>query len=204
MTICIGKDSFFDLKVNRKAIKNAYIRVKHNNILEVSVPLRMPHNLVVDLLKQKSQWILSVSKTLGESFEESEINLTPISQDEINDMRYEAENAVYESLDRMYPLLNKYKNIALPEVRVRYMTTRWGSCIIPKRRVWINVYLVKLPRKCLDFVLLHELIHFLYPHHNKDFYKVLTELMPEWKEYKEMLKKVKLPPKNIKSAAVYI
>jgi len=195
MTICLANDNFFELKINRKTIKNAYIRVKPNKVIELSVPKKMPDDLITDLIKQKTSWIISVSDTLGNNFDANEIRLMPVPQNQIDDLKYEAEVIVYESLQKVYPLVKKY-GIEFPEHRVRYMTTRWGSCVVNKKRIWINVYLVKLPPQCLDYVVLHELIHFIRPDHSDKFYSLLDELMPGWKECKKILKRVKLPSKE--------
>lgn len=91
-----------------------------------------------------------------------------------------------ESLDRMYRLIEKY-GIGKPEIQMRTMKARWGSCIRDKNLIILNYELIKAPRFCIDYVILHELIHFKYRNHDSNFYTFLTALMPDWKQRKEIL-----------------
>ncbi len=99
----------------------------------------------------------------------------------------EAAKPVFEnSLTRMLELAKEY-NIERPEIYVRNMTSRWGSCNTDKHRIGLNVQMMKAEMRCIDHVVLHELIHFVYPDHSAKFYSVLDRLMPDWRERKNML-----------------
>lgn len=89
-------------------------------------------------------------------------------------------------VDRLYPVIAKH-GIDKPALQVRKMKTRWGSCSIKHGKINLNYYLYKAPPPCVEYVVLHELTHFLYPGHNKDFYEFLTVHMPDWKERKRIL-----------------
>lgn len=91
-----------------------------------------------------------------------------------------------ESVDRVYPLLKKY-GVCKPGILVRALKARWGSCILDKNTLLLNFDLIKAPKYCIDYVVLHELIHFKYHNHDKDFYNFLTSLMPDWRTRKEIL-----------------
>lgn len=103
-------------------------------------------------------------------------------------LRQEAAVIFRESLERVYPKLQQY-GINKPEIKVRKMKTRWGSCIMHRQVVQLNLLLVKAPIQCVDYVMVHELSHFRHPNHSKDFYNFLTALMPDWKERKTLLNK---------------
>ena len=99
----------------------------------------------------------------------------------------EAAKPVFEnSLTRMLELAKEY-NIERPEIYVRNMTSRWGSCNTDKHRIGLNVQMMKAEMRCIDHVVLHELIHFVYPDHSAKFYSVLDRLMPDWRERKKLL-----------------
>lgn len=66
------------------------------------------------------------------------------------------------------------------EWKTKYMKTRWGSCNPEARRIWLNVQLAKHPVDCLDYVILHELAHFVERSHGSKFMAVLDEYMPTW------------------------
>ncbi len=99
---------------------------------------------------------------------------------------YRARLHFNESLDRMYKLIKDY-NIPKPEIKIREMKSRWGSCHRHKGVIVLNSELIKTPKYCIDYVVLHELIHFLYKYHDNDFYTFLTSLMPDWQRRKRIL-----------------
>ena len=77
----------------------------------------------------------------------------------------------------------------VPEVRYRRMKKRWGSCS-GKGVIMLNTELAKAPTHCIDYVIIHELCHLLYPHHDKKFYHLLGRILPDWEKRKERLEKV--------------
>lgn len=74
----------------------------------------------------------------------------------------------------------------LPATRLQFMTVQWGSCS-PSGRITLNPLLVKAPRECIDYVLLHEMCHLLHHNHSPKFYRTLDRHMPHWRAVKEKL-----------------
>jgi len=74
----------------------------------------------------------------------------------------------------------------LPPTRLQFMTVQWGSCS-PAGRLTLNPWLVKAPRECIDYVLLHELSHLLHHNHSPKFYRALDRNMPTWRAVKAKL-----------------
>lgn len=93
-----------------------------------------------------------------------------------------------EILEELYPLFRKY-GVAMPALRIRDMETRWGSCLVKKGIITLNKHLMEAPRNCIEYVVMHELCHFIYPNHSKQFYSFLSMLMPDWRERKVILDK---------------
>lgn len=91
-----------------------------------------------------------------------------------------------EILSEIYPTFQKY-GISMPALRIRSMETRWGSCLAQKGIITLNKRLLEAPRHCIEYVVMHELCHFLHPDHSKRFYAFLTTLMPDWRERKSIL-----------------
>ena len=89
-------------------------------------------------------------------------------------------------LDRQYPIIRNH-GISKPAIFVRKMKTLWGSCGRKSDRINLNYYLYKAPVPCIEYIVFHELAHFVYPHHNKDFYDFITIYMPDWMERMKML-----------------
>lgn len=70
---------------------------------------------------------------------------------------------------------------------IKSMKTRWGSCNTIKKRIWLNLNLIQKPQMCLEYVIVHELVHLLEASHNKRFYALMTQFMPDWRVWKEKL-----------------
>jgi predicted metal-dependent hydrolase len=70
---------------------------------------------------------------------------------------------------------------------IKKMKTRWGSCNTRAGRIWLNLSLIKKPLICLEYVLVHELVHLLEASHNQRFYSLMTQFMPQWREYQYLL-----------------
>jgi predicted metal-dependent hydrolase len=72
---------------------------------------------------------------------------------------------------------------------VKRMRTRWGSCSIQARRIWLNLELIKRPPHCLEYIVLHEMVHLVERGHGKRFITCMDRYMPEWRDYREELKR---------------
>jgi predicted metal-dependent hydrolase len=101
-------------------------------------------------------------------------------------MRKQTAEVFEEALDKVYPPLQKY-GVSKPEIRIRTMKARWGSCLKNSNAILLNFELIKAPKYCIEYVILHELIHFVHKNHDDQFYSFLAALMPDWKQRKAML-----------------
>ena len=70
---------------------------------------------------------------------------------------------------------------AVAELRIKKMKTRWGSCNTEARRIWLNLELVKKPVSCLEYILVHEMVHLLERHHTDRFRELMDQLVPSWR-----------------------
>lgn len=70
---------------------------------------------------------------------------------------------------------------------VKRMKTKWGSCNIKARRIWLNLELAKKNPRCLEYIIVHELIHLLERYHNDRFYAYLTKYLPTWRQIRKEL-----------------
>ncbi len=69
---------------------------------------------------------------------------------------------------------------------IRPLTKRWGSCS-PKGRILLNSELIKAPKGCIEYVIIHELCHLIYPNHTQKFFELLIKEMPDWERWKHRL-----------------
>ena len=79
---------------------------------------------------------------------------------------------------------------------IKKMKTKWGSCNISQRRVWLNLELAKKPIDCLEYVLVHELVHLLERHHGDRFKAHMTKYLPQWQRCRDILKREPLGNEN--------
>lgn len=77
--------------------------------------------------------------------------------------------------------------LPFPQLKLRTMTSRWGSCHPGKKIITLNRRLIEAPRHCIEQVVTHEFCHFVYPDHGKDFYALLQRMYPEWRYSKAVL-----------------
>lgn len=91
-------------------------------------------------------------------------------------------------LYRQYPYF-KALGIPFPELRIREMKSRWGSCHVLKKQITLNKRLLCAPEECIEYVVLHELCHLIHPNHSPDFHGLMSRLMPDWKARKKLLEK---------------
>jgi predicted metal-dependent hydrolase len=79
-------------------------------------------------------------------------------------------------------------DVEMPSIWIRTMRQRWGSTTA-QGRVIFNVDLVKLPLGCIEYVVAHELVHLAIPNHGPAFWRMLTRCLPEWKKWRERLRR---------------
>ncbi|MHB8792900.1 MAG: M48 family metallopeptidase [Thermoleophilia bacterium] len=97
--------------------------------------------------------------------------------------------------DAIPPLIDKWEAIMGVEVAewgVKRMKTKWGSCNIEARRIWLNLELVKKPVHCLEYIIVHEMAHLFERLHNDDFIACMDKYMPKWRLYREELNRAPL------------
>ena len=86
---------------------------------------------------------------------------------------------------------NKYEKIMgvrAEQLRIKKMKTRWGTCNIEAKRIWINYELVKYPIECLEHIVVHELTHLLETNHTPRFYALLGKYYPNFRENDKLIK----------------
>ncbi|MCA9506580.1 MAG: M48 family metallopeptidase [Myxococcales bacterium] len=91
-------------------------------------------------------------------------------------------------IDRWEPKVGR----AVAEVRIKRMKTRWGSCNAEARRIWLNLELIKKPVACLEYVLVHEMVHLHERHHDERFLAWMERLMPTWRLHRDELNRAPL------------
>ncbi len=112
-------------------------------------------------------------------------------------MRERAEKALARELRAQLdavarPLLNRYAAqmaVAPSELRYRDMQTRWGTCNVKARRIWLALSLAHFPPECTELIVVHELCHLIEPGHGPRFYACMDRYLPDWRGREALLKR---------------
>ena len=109
--------------------------------------------------------------------------------------RHEILNEWYrDQLKKQIPVIidkwEKILNVKVEAWQVKQMKTKWGSCNIEKKRIWINLELAKKPEHSLEYIIVHEMIHLLERYHNEKFLSYMNKFMPNWKFLKQELNRL--------------
>ncbi len=109
----------------------------------------------------------------------------------------------------LLPLIEQWQatiGVTVQACTIRQMRTRWGSCNITKGRISINLELARRPPGCLEYVLVHEMVHLLEPSHNERFWGLVGHYLPDWQEHRAALESGLFPcrPSEEQAWCVYM
>jgi hypothetical protein len=100
--------------------------------------------------------------------------------------RKQLKNQIPQLIEKWEPIIG----VSVSDWGVKQMKTKWGTCNIEQKRIWINLELAKKPFYCLEYIIVHEMIHLLERHHNDNFLAHLDKNLPKWKLYKDELNRL--------------
>ena len=96
-----------------------------------------------------------------------------------------------EELKRLIPeYIEKWEDtigVTVNEWGIKLMKTKWGTCNEQDKRIWINLELAKKNPRCLEYIIVHEMVHLLERHHNDRFKAYMDEFLPNWKSIRDEL-----------------
>lgn len=84
----------------------------------------------------------------------------------------------------------KIMKVKVNEFGIRKMKTKWGTCNIEKKRIWLNLELAKKPKECIEYIVVHEMVHLLERNHNERFLGLMNGFLPQWKHLKAQLNRL--------------
>ncbi len=198
----------YDVDIIKKNNKNTYVRVKNGRIV-VTTNYLTGKNSIIKLIRDNEDSIVSMINKDSKRIEKSDnfyyfgkkydviygFKDIDISDDKIYVYdkkcldKYINKNIYEIYLDRLNYWYNVFEeDIPVPNLKIRKMTSRWGVCNIKNHNVTLNYELSKYDICCLDYVIVHELSHFIHPNHSKDFWNLVGKYYPRYKECRKMLK----------------
>lgn len=175
------------VRVTKKKVKNTNLRIKPEEpqVIHVSIPHSMTYEAAEKLFEQPRiiRWVENYQKKV------SEPPAKPRMQNE-EKLKYAA--FYRKHLQKVLPdLFRKWESrlgVHSNKVTIRDTRSQWGSCSIRTGNVSISVWLGAFPEECIEYVVVHELIHLLEAGHNARFYGILDQYYPSWRSCREQLR----------------
>ena len=91
---------------------------------------------------------------------------------------------------KMITKWEKVMNLEVREYKIRKMRTKWGTCNREAGRIWLNLELARKPMDCIEYIVVHEMVHFLERTHNERFTELMDFYMPLWRSHREELNRL--------------
>lgn len=175
-----------NIRVEKKKIKNLYLRISPaDGAIRISAPERMSIKQIENFVLDKWDWIQTTRERLDRVREEK--SASQLTEDEKQAQKEACKKKLLEVLPQVIRKCERITGLHALEWKLRDMKTRWGSCNIQKKRIWLNIQLAAYPRECLEYVVTHELVHFLVPGHGKEFWSYMDRFFPEWRRVRKEL-----------------
>lgn len=90
----------------------------------------------------------------------------------------------------------KQMNLKVAEFGIKKMRTKWGSCNREAKRIWLNLELAKKPKECIEYIVVHEMVHVIERNHGTRFIALMDKFLPQWRQYKEDLNRLPIGHSN--------
>ena len=201
-------NKFYKIEIIKKNNRNTYVRVKNGKIVVTTNYLTSKHSIIKLIENNKDSIIKMIDKDSKKNDKNDNFyyfgkkyniiygfNNIDISDDKIfvldkkNLDKYINKNIIDIFSNRLNYWYNIFEEkIPVPNLKIRKMTSRWGVCNIKNYNITLNYNLSKYDICCLDYVIVHELSHFIHPNHSKDFWNLVSKYYPKYKECRKMLK----------------
>ena len=204
-------NKYVDVVITKKMKqKNTYLRVKNDLKLYVTTSSFVSDRKVKDIINENMNSIINMYHKqaykedlkkdfyyLGKKYDIVKTNskdviigdnkiFIPSNLDTDKWLKKQASIIFKERLDYWYS--NFTYEIPYPSLTIRKMTSRWGVCNSKLVRVTLNLELIKKNIECLDYVICHELSHFIHMDHSKEFWNTVGENYPNYKEIRRIMK----------------
>lgn len=187
----------FKIECIKKRVKYLRLKITSTGDIKLIAPLHATKFQIDNFIKTHSMWIEktlskipksdpNLIKFLGKSYKIQISNEFKFSDDYIFTPDLQTLN--HYANEKLKELINQYIAIYSPKIgkeinaiRIKKMTTRWGSCNSKKGYLNFSSNLIQRDIKFIEYVVLHELAHLIYPHHQKEFYDFIASLMADYK-----------------------
>lgn len=196
--------------IEKKNNKNTYIRVKEDNTIVVTTNYFVTKHQIKKMLDDNYNFLFKNLKRMERKQEQdekflllgNEYNIIVMTDSKVEIvgsniytpsikkldswLKKEMKDLFLKRIDYYYNLFEE--DIPYPNMRIRKMTTRWGVCNRKSNTVTLNSELIKYDITKLDYVVVHELSHFIFFNHSKDFWNLVSKYCPNYKQIRKELR----------------
>ncbi|WP_179187784.1 M48 family metallopeptidase [Campylobacter devanensis] len=188
----------FKIEYSKKRVKYLRLKITKTGDIKLVAPLNASKFQIESFISSHTKWIektlSKIPKTdpnsikfLGKSYQ---IQISPdfkiidnqIFTPDIQTFTNYANSILKDLINQYINIYNPKINRPINTIRIKKMNTRWGSCNSKKGYLNFSTNLIQKDIKFIEYVVLHELAHLIYPHHQKEFYDFIYSLMPDFKD----------------------
>lgn len=179
-----------EVTIIRSKRKTIGIHIDEEGQVSLRIPMRASEQRAMDFAREKLDWVLTkVAQQKRRAKERQEIE----SNSSLSPEQHEALKKRYiKAAKEYFPKRAEYYadliGVEYDRIRIAEQKTRWGSCSSNKT-LSFNWKLMLAPPRVLDYVVVHELCHLIEMNHSKRFWQLVESVLPEYREYREWLKK---------------
>ena len=165
------------------------MRIVKNGDVHVSAPIGMSKEEIEAFVSQHQEWIVEARKKTAELQKQriDFFNQLPLAT---KPQKVEATEKVRALIE---PLMKHYSEVigVIPSsIRYKPMISRWGMCNVKERSIYFSTYLLLLPNRCVEHVVVHELCHLLEPSHNVRFHALMDKYYPKWRDARKETRRI--------------
>lgn len=172
--------------LTRKKVKNINLRIAPDGTAAASAHPRVPAARVDEFVAAHAGWVRSQQQALAAR--------RAAAQGAPQPSRQQALQLFQQVSAQVYPLFRQVLGSEPPQLAVRQMRSRWGVCCPAKRRITLALGLAAVPLPLVQYVVLHEYCHFVYPNHQKEFWALVERYMPDAKARRKALRQYPCGP----------
>lgn len=206
-------DKEYDLVITYKNNKNMYLRVKEDLKIHITCNKYVSNTLISKFVLDNKDMILENIKRYENKqitnanyliYQGKKYEIVYITKNQIiftnnkvfinrsfNKDNFYKKQAKLIYLQRLNNIYNQIEeDIPYPALKIRNMKTRWGVCNVKTKTITLNLELIKMLEKYLDYVIIHELCHLKHPNHSKDFWNMVSKYEPLYKKIRKEMKNV--------------
>lgn len=198
------------VEIIRKQNKNIYFRIKEDLKIYITAPMYISWKELEKILNEKDSDLINMYEKMESKVKENEMfwllgkKYYIEFDDNVLDVRFEDNKVIAFSQEALNSFLNRemlriYNEeiqmikkcfSTLPDftLRTRKMSTRWGVCDTRKKIITLNTELIKKDIDLIDYVIVHELCHFFEANHSKNFWALVAQAFPNYKEARKRLR----------------